>query len=150
MTLTELIILKYALAPLALVGAVVSVLALRLVRSDLRAIDHDKVNGGKRYSTLARFHQAAFLSTVSVVLLIIGTVFWLSNEQPRAFYTLPQVLVERIGLDIIAVLLICKEWLIRQTRTRLDEYYDAQQKATHGHRRKTDPPELQQKHLRDH
>lgn len=149
MSLIELIILKYALAPLALIGSVVSFLALRLVRSDMRAVETDKINGGKKYSTIARFHQSAFLSTVSVVLLIIGTVLWLSPVQPRTFYMLPQVLVERIGLVVISVLLICKEVIIRQTRVRLDEYYDAQQKATHLHRRSTDPPELSQKHLRD-
>jgi magnesium-transporting ATPase (P-type) len=149
MTLTELILLKYALAPLALIGSVVSFLALRLVRSDLRAIEIDKVNGGKRYSTIARFHQAAFLLTVSVVLLIIGLVLWISPVQPRAFYALPQVIVVRIGLDIIAALLLCKQIIVRQTRVKLDEYYDAQQKATHAHRRATDPPELNQKHLRN-
>ena len=149
MTLTELILLKYALAPLALIGAVVSGMALKLVRSDLRAIEIDKVNGGKRYSTIARLYQASFLFSVSIVLLIIGSVYWLSPEQSREFYDLPQIMVGRIGLDIIAVLLICKEWMIRQTRIRLDEYYDAQQQATHMHRRATDPPEINQKHLRD-
>ena len=149
MTIIELVLLKYALAPLALFGAIGSGLALRLVRSDLRAIEIDKVNGGKRYSTIARMYQATFLFSVSIVLLIIGSVYWLSPEQSREFYDLPQIMVTRIGLDIVAVLLICKEWLIKQTRTRLDEYYDAQQKATHQHRRATDPPEINQKHLRD-
>jgi len=149
MTIIELILLKYALAPLSFIGAVVSGSALRLVRSDLRAIEIDKVNGGKRYSTIARMYQASFLFAVSIVLLIIGSVYWLSPEQGREFYDLPQIMVTRIGLDIIAVLLICKEWLIRQTRIRLDAYYDAQQQATHQHRRHTDPPEINQKHLRD-
>jgi Na+-transporting NADH:ubiquinone oxidoreductase subunit NqrF len=57
----------------------------------------------------------------------------------------PSVIVGRLGLIVVAVILITKQRSVRSHRDRLDIYYDEQQRALedariHTHRRATDPP----------
>lgn len=141
MTIISLLLFKYALFFLALYGFVESIISIRIAMGDMRVLAENGVNGPKKLSTLMRIHQAGFLLSVFGVLLLLGAIMLLSPMQPLAFYTVPTVLANRIGLVIVTVLLIFKQVTSRKNRARLDDYYDRQHKEMlYMHRRATDPP----------
>jgi hypothetical protein len=144
-TIISLILFKYLLIVVAVIGLFESHLIFRLNRGDLRTLLREKVNGPKKLSTELRINQSAYLLAAFWVMFLIGVVQAFTPIMPLAFYMQPSVIVGRLGLIVVAVILITKQRSVRSHRDRLDIYYDEQQRALedariHTHRRATDPP----------
>ncbi len=140
MTIVELILMKYLPGILAVCGVIVSTISLRVAIADIRTIQTEGVNGAKKLSTSIRVYQSAFLLAVFSVLLLVGVILWLTPPLDAPVYASTEVLAVRVGLDVMAALLLAKEATVRRNRALLNDYYDQQQAAVvHEHRRAGDP-----------